>query len=294
MRQPRPRIETIDFSNLSACAPALAGDYAYRRFCIPHLSERRTPDHKQLTARSRFHLKKYEWQRHQTLDGEIATFTAHPETNNGRRYVLILHGWTSESSFMAVLGEQVRRTGYAVTLVDGPAHGLSGERHTSLISWARAIGQLTAIIGQPDAVVAHSMGCLAALLALEARRPMLKPLKTSKLVLMSPPNEFRDITQSYGETLQLLPAAQRQFERQLERIAHRQIWTFSASRLLAKLELPTLLLHSTDDQEVAFRCSEEIAERCPTAELKPLEHLGHRKILYAPPAIRAVQAFLRR
>jgi pimeloyl-ACP methyl ester carboxylesterase len=293
MQKPRPYIETTDFRELSAIAPALAGDYAYQRFCTPYLSERRTPDHKHLTARSRFHLKKFTRCDYPTLDGTLATFSAAPTDGSSRGHVLIIHGWTSESSFMAVLGEQIRRIGFSVTLVDCPAHGLSSGRQTSLIACARAIGQLAHRVGHPDAIVAHSMGCLAALLALEGAAPMLKPLRTLRLVLMSSPNAFQEITQSFGDTLHLGPMAQRQFERQLERIAHRQIKTFSASRLLAKLKVPALLLHATDDQEVLFRCSKEIAESCPNAELKPLEHLGHRKILYAPPAIRAAQAFLK-
>jgi hypothetical protein len=47
-------------------------------------------------------------------------------------------------------------------------------------------------------------------------------------------------------------------------------------------------MHGCDDREVPFRNAEEIAAACPTARLMPFEGLGHRELLFAPPAFRAV------
>ncbi len=83
-------------------------------------------------------------------------------------------------------------------------------------------------------------------------------------------------------------AAQRAYEHHLERVGHRPVATFSAVELLAKVSVPTLVLHGCDDREVPFRSAEEIARACPTARLMPFEGFGHRTILYAPPVMRAV------
>src|SRR5262249_49461102 len=99
-------------------------------------------------------------------------------------------------------------------------------------------------------------------------------------------------TSEFGEELGLSEAAQAAYERHLERIAHRRVADFSAERLLAATGKPALILHSRDDFEVALANAEEIAAACPKPELKTFDGLGHRNILFAPPAIRAALAYL--
>src|SRR5262249_44827768 len=41
-----------------ARAPQLSGDYAFHRFCTPHLSRYRQPDHEVLAQRARHHLRR--------------------------------------------------------------------------------------------------------------------------------------------------------------------------------------------------------------------------------------------
>jgi pimeloyl-ACP methyl ester carboxylesterase len=113
-------------------------------------------------------------------------------------------------------------------------------------------------------------------------------------VLVAMPNRFSEVTESFSEELGLSPAARRASERRLERIAHRGIAEFTGERLLAETGRPALLLHSRDDADVPFRNAEEIAAGCKGAELQAFDDLGHRKILYAPPVVRAATAYLLR
>ena len=53
------------------------------------------------------------------------------------------------------------------------------------------------------------------------------------------------------------------------------------------------MIHARDDSEVPFSCAEEIALACPDATLSAFDDLGHRKILFASPAVRAVVKWLR-
>lgn len=292
MSAPRKTIEMIDYAALSAAAPARAGDLAFRRFCTPHLSERRAPNHKVLTERARFHLRRAVWNWVETPVGPVRTYTFAPQTDLPRGDVLIVHGWTSEASFMAVFAEQVRRAGFRAVLIDCPAHGLSPGVHTSLIACARAVASVLESLPCPRFIVAHSMGCLASLLALEGRPPMTAHVTAEKLVLIASPDRFQAITQEHGDILGLTPSAQRTFERHLERLAHRDIHSFRASALLAAINIPTLLIHGKDDHEVPARCSETIAAGCPNAELALFGDLEHRKVLFAPPVIRAAVKFL--
>ena len=294
MKRRRHSIAVIDLDALSKNSPALAGDLAFRRFCTPKLSERRSPDHAILTERARFHLRNAKWVRVATAVGEMQAYILEPDSKPRGETVLVVHGWTSESSFMTVFAEPIRRAGFRVVLFDQPAHGKSEGERASLIDCARALLQVAEALGPARFVVAHSMGCLAALLAGEGAPPMPRAIPFERYVLVSSPNQFSAVTREFGEGLGLSAAAQKVYERRLERIAHRTIESFSGSKLLAATGRPALIIHAKDDDEVAFARAREIVAACPNAELSAWEGLGHRKILYATPVIRAAVAFLRR
>lgn len=272
--------------------PALAGDLAYRRFCIPKLSTRRSPDHVLLAERARFHLRNATWVRVPTTEGEVQAYVFEPEGGVDRGGVLIAHGWTSEASFMAVFAEQLRRAGFRVVAFDQPGHGKSEQERASLVDCARASLQVAEALGPLRFAVTHSMGGLAALLVGEGAPPLARAYPFERYVLVASPNRFSTIAQEFADELSLGAAASRQFEKHLERIAHRPIATFTAATLLGAIGRPALVIHARDDREVAFRNAEEIVAACPRAELLALDGLGHRNILFAPPVIRAALSYL--
>lgn len=292
MKCTNPPSRNIDFAALSENSPALAGDLAYRRFCTPRLSERRSPNHDKLTERARFHLRNAELVRVPTSRGAMQAYILEPDKNPRGETVLVVHGWTSESSFMTVFAEPIRRAGFRVVLFDQPAHGKSDGERANLIDCAHALLEVGEALGPIKHVVAHSMGCLAALLVGEGGPPMPHRANFERYVLIACPNRFSDVTREFGEGLGLTEAAQRAYERHLERVAHRTIASFTGTNLLAATGRPALLIHARDDAEVALRCAEEIVTACPRAELKAFDGVGHRMILHATPAARAAVAFL--
>lgn len=281
-------LEDIDFHWLSRQAPALAGDLAFKRFCMPKISIRRSPDHDALTARARFHLRHAKRGHLKTACGRVATFTLEPDANTKHKSVLIAHGWTSESSFMMVIAEQIRRAGFRAVLFDQPAHGYSSGSRTSLIEGARALYDVAVGLGPFHAVVAHSMGGLASLAAGEGHAPIPRPYPFERYILISCPNAFATVTSEFGDELGLAPAAQRSYERRLERIAHRSVESFNAAAMLKATGRPALVVHADNDEDVAFACAEEIVAQNPLARIKAFDGLGHRKILYATPVVRAI------
>jgi len=265
---------------------------AFRAFCTPCISRQRSQDHEALVARARFHLRAATTQTVATRFGDLVVHALEPVgTSLARGSVLVVHGWTSESSFMMAIGDYLRRRGYRVVLPDLPAHGQSPGERTSLIDCAHAIREVAEATGPFKFAVAHSMGGLAALLAGGGGTPMPRPHPFAAYALLSMPNRFKDVTRRFGLEHGLAASAQRDFERRLERIARRRIETFTAVHLLDEAARPALLLHSRDDDEVAFADAEAIAAGCNNVELLAFEGLGHRKILYAPPAARAISQF---
>jgi pimeloyl-ACP methyl ester carboxylesterase len=271
--------------------PSLSGAGAYYRFCTPHLSAHRSPDHAALADRARFHLREARMARLQTSQCDVQTYAFEPDDAIGAS-VLMVHGWTGEASFMAAFAEHFRRRGFRCVLYDFPAHGLSGGKRTSLIACAHSVREVAEAFGPIHFVVAHSLGGMAALLAGGGGPPMPRSYPFQAYVLIAMPNRFADVTSRFGADLALSPAAQRSYEQRLERLAQRRIVDFTGVNLLREAGRPALLVHARDDAEVHFRNSEEIAAAYQNAILHPVDDLGHRKILYAPPVVRAAAAFL--
>lgn len=272
--------------------PGFAGDWAYRRFCLPRFSTRRSPDHVLLADRARFHLRHATWVRVPTIEGDVQAYVFEPTGKGPHAGVLIAHGWTSEASFMAVFAEQLRRAGFRVVAFDQPGHGRSGQRRASLIDCARALLQVAEALGPLRFAVTHSMGGLATLLVGEGGPPMARAYPFERYVLVSSPNQFSTITREFADELRLGAAATRAFEQHVERVAHRPIATFTAAKLLAATDRPALVIHSRDDTEVGFHNAAEIVAACPNARLLAVDGLGHRNILFAPPVIRAALSYL--
>lgn len=270
----------------------LRGAVAYRRFCTPHLSRYRSPDHEQLAVRARFHLRQASAVRVFTSEGIVQAYVLTPEGAPNGASVLMVHGWTGEASFMSAFSEHFRRRGFRVVMFDCPAHGKSTGRRTSLIACAHAVREVAEALGPIHFAVTHSLGGLAALLAGGGGPPMPRPFPFMGFVLVSMPNRFSEVTSRFAAEQGLSAAAQRAYEHRLERLAQRSIDEFTGSNLLTATGQPALLLHGLDDNEVPFENARQIAACCRSASLQGFDGLGHRKILYAPPVVRAAATYL--
>lgn len=271
--------------------PALAGWRAFRTFCTPSQSRHRSSDHERLVERARFHLRLTVRHDVATRAGPVAVHVMEP-SGEPRANVLVVHGWTSEASFMVAIGDFLRRRGYRAILPDMPAHGLTGGKRASLIDCAHALQGVLTAFAPVEFVVGHSMGGLAALLAGEGGPPMPEPTRARAYALLAVPDRFGSVTQSFGRELGLDARAQRNFERRLERIAQRRVHDFNASALLGAIARPALLIHARDDDAVPFADAERIASLCPAARLAAFDGLGHRTILYASPVVREIARFI--
>lgn len=279
---------------LSGLPPYEAGDAAFRLFCDPAKSERRSADHRKLCERSRYHLRNARWYRLATPAGALQTYTFMPDDEQPRGSVLFAHGWTGEASFMTALVEPLRRIGLRVCLFDFPAHGLSEGRRVNLADCARAMLWTCEALGPFDAVVAHSFGGIVSLWVGEGGPPLPRRHVAKRYVLISCPDRFSDVTRDFARLNGMSDAGRRAYEHRLERIGHRSVASFSASKLLRTVDRPVTLIHCRDDTEVLFSDAEAIAASSRSCKLLPVTGLGHRNILFAPPVMRAVMNELKR
>ncbi len=272
---------------LNRLPPAAASDAAFRIFCTPSMSEWRDPNYSRLSERARFHLRNANWRRIKTAVGDVQAYIFEPDTQTPTGTVLFVHGWTSEAAFMTALAEPIRRSGFRVALFDLPAHGRSSGRRTNLIECAKATLAVAEAVGPICAMVAHSFGGMVCLLAADGNRPMPRALRAGNVVLIACPNRLSDVTREFADRRAMTDSARRGFESRLERVGWRSIDRYATSELLQSSGCRALVVHARDDDEVPFRCAEEVAAQS-RAKLVTFDAFGHRNILYAPPAVRAV------
>src|SRR5207247_1512114 len=83
--------------------------------------------------------------------------------------VLLVHGWEGRGSQLGAFVEPLVAAGMSVVAFDAPGHGDSPDHRLYLTDLADCIADVIATVGPVHAIVAHSFGAAAALLAKQRR-----------------------------------------------------------------------------------------------------------------------------
>ena len=191
--------------------------------------------------------------------------------------VLLVHGWGGRAGQMTPFVAPLRDLGFSVVAFDGPAHGESRGRRTSLPEFAHAVSAAVRVIdGAPAAILGHSMGAAASVLALR------DGVESNAMVLVAPPARPVDYLLEFAELLwmprgALLRVAGRVEER------YGLLWKdLDLPRLVQRFDHPMLLVHDEEDRDASFAHGRELADAWPGAEMISTRGLGHTRILRDP------------
>ncbi|HEX8906929.1 MAG TPA: alpha/beta hydrolase family protein [Longimicrobiaceae bacterium] len=200
--------------------------------------------------------------------------------------VLLAHGWQGSAADMAQLAGAFAQAGYRAVFLELPGHG-GGNRRTSLAEWTRALRALAGLLGQPYAVVGHSMGAAAVALALE------EGVEARGAVLLAPivaPMAFAGRFMSFiGLPRERLDG----MTRELNRIVGRDVHRFDVRRVARGLRIPSLLVHDPGDAEAPYdEHAGEIAAAWSGCVVEAAPGLGHRGVLTDPGTIARVVRFV--
>lgn len=203
--------------------------------------------------------------------------------------VLLVHGWSGRGLQLGAFAAPLVRAGHRVVAFDGPGHGSSPGRTSSLLALADGITAASAAFGPVAGIVAHSLGAPASLLALCRDR-----VDAQWLVLISPPARTSSLTDWFRELTGFTAAIVTRMRSRLEwRLGFR--WSeLEPLRLVQRVSAPLLVLHDRGDREVPFGHGEALARRHPRSELSATTDLGHRRILRDPEVVDLVLSFVTR
>jgi pimeloyl-ACP methyl ester carboxylesterase len=198
----------------------------------------------------------------------------------------LLHGWGGSSGRIYPLAEAIIESGRRLVMFDAPGHGASGSGLSSMPEFARALQAVVRHAGEPESVVAHSMGASATTLATSWG------FQSQRFVFVAPAANPADWAVAFGSMLGLSDVAmQRLRSRSEQRL--RISWDDLDTRVYAKsMASPLLVIHDRDDSTVPFANGREIACSWPGARLIETSGLGHSDILRDTKVIAHVLGFL--
>lgn len=200
--------------------------------------------------------------------------------------VLLVHGWSGTAHDMQAIADELRGRGFRVVTFDMPAHGRSSGRRTTLPAMAQATRDVARAVGPLHAVIGHSLGATAALLA------MRDGLDARCAVAIAPPREaphfLAQLVHALGLPTERLEGAVRVVERQVGPLSN-----FDADRAARSLRMPGLVLHDVGDRHVPFAHGVAIADAWRGSQLVALEGLGHRRMLEDESVVERIATFVR-
>lgn len=196
--------------------------------------------------------------------------------------VLLAHGWEGTGRDMVAIANALVQRGRSVTVFDMPAHGRSTGRTTTLVEMTKAVSAVARATGTPDAIVGHSLGAAAAILALRDGLP------ARSAALLAPVAEPWLFVRRLADLLSFSQPLYEGLVGQIERRAGVGIHEIDGATVARSLGARALILHDPADRQVPFSQAEALAEAWRGATLHPIRGLGHRRLLYDADAIRRV------
>jgi pimeloyl-ACP methyl ester carboxylesterase len=200
--------------------------------------------------------------------------------------VLLVHGWGGRAGRFSAFVDPLVAAGHTVVTYDGPGHGASDGRLSSMPELARALAAVAAAVGPVHGVIAHSLGGAATSLAL---RDGLAARRIALLASVADPGVFAEaFAESMGVRRETIDALRRNSERRI-----RFPWSeLNVPAMAARLSLPALVVHDQDDDVVSIRDGRAIAAAWRGAELVVTTGLGHRGVLRDSATVRRAVDFI--
>ena len=200
--------------------------------------------------------------------------------------VLLVHGWQGRRSQLAKIAVTLSKKGYHVVTFDGPAHGSSGKKRTTLVEFAEAVECAAKQFGPLHGIVGHSFGAAAVAIALR------KGVKAERAILISCPFSLRQVVSGFAKFVGLPTRSHEKMYPVMERLHHCPESQLSFENIGPDLQTPCLLIHDETDQHIPVTDGEKVSRTINNAELVRTKGLGHLRILQDEGVVERVSMFV--
>lgn len=208
----------------------------------------------------------------------------------GRGTIALAHGWDGRASQFATLTRELVAEGFRVVAFDAPAHGDTLARGTYLIDWTDILTELQGRYGTLAAVVGHSFGGLAALVAAG------HGLDVARVVSIAAPAEADSLLSQFQSMLRLADptaeALRRAFASRYFPGERDPFARLSPLRHPVGTSVGMMLVHDERDRVVPVNEVRRLADAHPHARVLLTGGFGHNRVLSADPVLDAILEFV--
>jgi pimeloyl-ACP methyl ester carboxylesterase len=201
--------------------------------------------------------------------------------------VVLVHGWGERASTMGAFVAPLVDAGYRVAAIDLPGHGGSKGTETHLLAQAEAIAATANGLGGVDTVIAHSMGAMGAMLAIE------QGLRPRRVALLAPAVRAAHALGKFKVLFALRDRAADGLRAHIERHFGADIWErLSSDRIAQGLDIPALIVHDDEDPQIDAADGALLARAWNGARFVSTQGLGHVKVVRDAETIDRVVDFI--
>ena len=154
-------------------------------------------------------------------------------------------------------------------------------------AFAATLGAVGRRFGPVSTVIAHSLGCTAAVYALANHE-----LTPDRVVAISPSARLHAVRERFGEMTGFPPKI---IDRMRQTFEDRLGFDWEASeplRLAPEMDMPLMVVHDSRDRFTPHSEGAELAEAWPKGSLTTTRGLGHHRILRDTNVIDSVLSFI--
>ena len=200
--------------------------------------------------------------------------------------IVLVHGWNGTSGDLSAFIAPLRDTGRRVVAIDLPAHGRSSGRFSDLPGAVDAVDAVLRREPNVEAVIAHSFGVPATVLAAARGAPL------PRAVLISGPTAVEPYLQRFAQVLGASEATRAALQRRLRVLLERaRLSSVELTGVAPRLETRALIIHDRSDREVPFLSAQALHRAWAGSELMATEGLGHRRLLADPAVVEKAVRF---
>jgi pimeloyl-ACP methyl ester carboxylesterase len=208
------------------------------------------------------------------------------EYGKSEKKILLVHGWSGRGTQLVKIADEMLKIGYMTVSFDAPAHGKSKGNSSIMIEFIASILAIDKQFGPFEFAIGHSLGGISVLNA------MKQNFKVKKAITLGSGDIIQDIIDDFICKLKLKPEFGIRLRDYFEAKYGGKMEDYSAYKAAEATNIPVLIIHDKDDNDVAVAAAYNIQKHLKHAEIMITEGLGHRKILGDDAVIQKIIEFI--
>lgn len=218
----------------------------------------------------------------QSINKEVVVY----QYGKSDKKVLLVHGWSGRGTQLVKFAEELLKLGYSTISFDAPAHGKSSGKTTIMTEFIASVLEIQKKYGPFEGAIGHSLGGMTLLNAVK------RGLQLKQLAIIGSGDKVQDIMDDFVAKLQLKPEISNHLRIHFENQFSETMYSYSAYIAAKEIEIPVLVIHDENDNEVPVKAGIHIHKHLKKGEIVLTKGLGHRKILGDHQVIKKVINFI--